>query len=259
MVRYRLYLDESGDHTYGSPDSSGDRYLALTGILIHDAYYRSNVHPQFERLKQLHFPHNPDDPVVLVRSRIIGKRGPFGRLSDPVKRKAWEDAFVNFIQPLRMMIFTVVIDKLDHLATYGEAADHPYHYCLTVLLERLAGYLRLQGGIADVMAESRGGKEDKGLQRVYKDVYGHGTYFQKASLFQQVLSSKEMKFRKKDHNIAGLQLADCLAAPSKLDVMLGRGRTIVPGLLATSKSGTHWEPRDQGLDGGLVSSLRALL
>ena len=30
-------------------------------------------------------------------------------------------------------------------------------------------------------------------------------------------------------------------------------------LLATSKSGTHWEPRDQGLDGGLMSSLRALL
>ena len=27
----------------------------------------------------------------------------------------------------------------------------------------------------------------------------------------------------------------------------------------SSKSGTHWEPRDQGLDGGLVSSLRALL
>ena len=30
-------------------------------------------------------------------------------------------------------------------------------------------------------------------------------------------------------------------------------------LLATSKSGTDWEPRDHGLDGGLVSSLRALL
>ena len=30
-------------------------------------------------------------------------------------------------------------------------------------------------------------------------------------------------------------------------------------VLATSKSGTHWEPRDQGVDGGLVSSLRALL
>ena len=30
-------------------------------------------------------------------------------------------------------------------------------------------------------------------------------------------------------------------------------------LLATSKSGTLWDPRDQALDGGLVSSLRALL
>ena len=34
---------------------------------------------------------------------------------------------------------------------------------------------------------------------------------------------------------------------------------VLPGLLATSKSGTHWEPRDQGLDGGLVSSLMDLL
>ena len=30
-------------------------------------------------------------------------------------------------------------------------------------------------------------------------------------------------------------------------------------LLATSKSGTHREPRDQVLDGGLASSLRSLL
>ena len=36
-------------------------------------------------------------------------------------------------------------------------------------------------------------------------------------------------------------------------------KTQLLDLLATSKSGTHWEPRDQGLDGGLVSSLRALL
>ena len=37
------------------------------------------------------------------------------------------------------------------------------------------------------------------------------------------------------------------------------GAALIMVVLATSKSGTHWEPRDQGLDGGLVSSLRALL
>ena len=36
-------------------------------------------------------------------------------------------------------------------------------------------------------------------------------------------------------------------------------REALPQLLATSKSGTLWKPRDQVLDGGLLSSLRALL
>ena len=36
-------------------------------------------------------------------------------------------------------------------------------------------------------------------------------------------------------------------------------RTGMDQVLATSKSGTLWDPRDQALDGGLVSSLRALL
>ena len=38
-----------------------------------------------------------------------------------------------------------------------------------------------------------------------------------------------------------------------------RGSFVIGGLLATSKSGTLWKPRDQVLDGGLLSSLRALL
>ena len=49
------------------------------------------------------------------------------------------------------------------------------------------------------------------------------------------------------------------ASPHLLGVM---HTVVIPGttfLLATSKSGTLWDPRDQALDGGLVSSLRALL
>ena len=44
----------------------------------------------------------------------------------------------------------------------------------------------------------------------------------------------------------------------KLDYLFGQLEPSLQ-LLATSKSGTHWDPRDQVLDGGLVSSLRALL
>ena len=54
------------------------------------------------------------------------------------------------------------------------------------------------------------------------------------------------------------RLLPMVAAAGALIFIAVMGGALVP-LLATSKSGTHWEPRDQGLDGGLVSSLRALL
>ena len=50
------------------------------------------------------------------------------------------------------------------------------------------------------------------------------------------------------------KLRELRAYPIREDGSLGLYTVL---LLATSKSGTHWEPRDQGLEGGLVSSLRA--
>ena len=44
-----------------------------------------------------------------------------------------------------------------------------------------------------------------------------------------------------------------------VSAIVGAILAVIANVLATSESGTHWEPRDQGLDGGLVSSLRALL
>ena len=51
----------------------------------------------------------------------------------------------------------------------------------------------------------------------------------------------------------------CESAVGQCGPRFYEGLEVKSPVLATSKSGTHWEPRDQGLDGGLVSSLRALL
>ena len=40
----------------------------------------------------------------------------------------------------------------------------PYHYCLAVMLERYVLFLERTKGIGDIMAESRGGKEDNRLK-----------------------------------------------------------------------------------------------
>ncbi len=228
MARYRLYIDESGDHTYSNLSLTSNRYLALTGVILESGYYRGIFHPNFEALKQSHFPYSPDEPVVLIRSAMVNRKGPFGVLKDQTKKTAWEQAFLSFIAGANFQIMTVAIDKQDHLSRYGGAAYHPYHYCLSLILERYIGFLKWWGGTGDVLAESRGKTEDMQLKRVYSDIWQSGTFYHSGGEFQQYLTSKELKLKKKEHNIAGLQLADLLAAPSKFDILTANNRQIIP-------------------------------
>lgn len=88
----RLYIDESGDHTYGKKElkllrlaregktfagwpyahypelkDEGKRYLGLTGCIVETDEYRKSFHPNFEELKQRHFPHSPDEQCLYSR------------------------------------------------------------------------------------------------------------------------------------------------------------------------------------------------
>lgn len=226
--RFRLYVDESGDHTYKLLDDPSRRYLGLTGVAIETEYYRSQFQPAFETLKQKHFPHSPDDPVVLVRRLIIDRKEAFGVLANPTVRAAWDRDLLDFLASARFEVFTIVIDKKTHLASYGDNARHPYHYCLTLLLERLRGWLSARGGVADVLAEARGGAEDKLLAAEYNSIWRLGTDFQSAADMQAVLTTREIKLQWKYRNIAGLQVADLLAAPSKQDILVRNGRLPAP-------------------------------
>jgi len=218
-----LYVDESGDHTYKNLEDINRRYLGLTGIAIESEYYRNEFQPKLEALKQSIFPHSPDEPLVLHRDDIINKRSSFGVLRNSGINKQWETSISLFVKEAQFCLFTVIIDKKTHRESYGNAAFHPYHYCLTVLLERYRGYLKSIGGIGDVLAESRGGKEDMSLKAEYQKVWKDGTYYISAPEFQKYLTSKELKVKSKLNNIAGLQLVDLLAHPSKAHILISKG------------------------------------
>ncbi len=239
MKRFRIYIDESGDHTYHQLDSLASRYLGLTGIVIDSEVYRTRLQPEFEKLKQAHFPHSPDEPVVLHRKELINREGIFGVLRDADNDRAFTANLVRFLSTEDYAIYTVVIDKKAHADRYGKAAFHPYHYCLTVLLERYRGFLLAAGGHGDVMAESRGGSEDMELKRIYQELYERGTQFLSAETFQGVLTSRELKLKKKTANIAGLQLADLLAYPLKQDILINDGITgVTPGAFGVTLCGS---------------------
>jgi len=115
MKRYRLYVDESGDHAYYRLADPAKRYLGLTGIFLESEYYRTTFQPQMERLKQRHFPHSPDEPVILHREDIINRRGPFWRLRDLESEKAFNEDFLQFLKEQDYCVITVVIDKKTHI------------------------------------------------------------------------------------------------------------------------------------------------
>jgi hypothetical protein len=199
------------------------------GMFIADDDYRTSFHPALERLKQDHFPHNPDEPVVLHRKDMINRTGPFWRLRHMEAERAFNAAFLQFLGEQDFRLITVVIDKKAHIERYGTAAFHPYHYCLVALLERYCGFLNRFGAQGDVMAEARGGKEDDQLAGAYRTLWANGTQFRSAEFFQRVLTSKEIKMCRKEQNIAGLQVADLLAYPCKQDILIENLRINDPG------------------------------
>ncbi len=220
--RSRLYLDESGDHVFRKVAEPAHRFLCLLGCWFHNPDYLK-FHEMLEDLKSRLLPHHPDEPVVLHREDMLNARKAFKALRDPEVREAWDEELLRLIAAAQFRVVAVVIDKLTLRNDYGEAAAHPYHLALGFLLQRFAGYLNHLNRMGDVMAESRGGAEDRLLEESYSRVYGRGVWMTPAHSFQAALTSRQLKLKQKSANISGLQLADLLGHPVKQWVLQQHG------------------------------------
>lgn len=235
MRRYRLYIDESGDHTFKLADHDNHRYLGLLGIWFNvEAPYRSFAEA-LQSLKADIFGWHPDDSAIcLHRKDILERRKIFGRLRNEELNRRFEDGLRKIVQEGKYRMTCVVIDKASHRTKTYRELFHPYHYCVAALLERYAGWLQLNGAEGDVMAESRGKVEDQELGEAFELTLQRGTRFHSAEQFQRVLTSTKIKLKKKEHAIAGLELADLLAYPFKREMVAERRGEDAPDDFSTS-------------------------
>lgn len=218
-IRYRLYLDESGDHTSSDSEDIGRRYLGLIGTMVRVDQQRSFI-DSIESFKREHLSFDPDDPPILHREDILHRRGCFGVLLNEERRREFDAGLLRLLTAAPYRIIAVVVDKFTHNQKTYRMLTHPYHYCLHAMLERYCGYLDHVGGKGDVMAESRGKAEDMALKLAYESVLKRrGTRFMERSIAERTLTSQEIKLKPKKANIAGLQLSDILAHPLTRDVL----------------------------------------
>lgn len=225
MTKYRLYLDESGDHSNTTPENTGKRYLGLNGVVFPRGPEYVRFSEEMESLKLRFFPdYDPEDPPILHREDILHRRKPFNILKDPAVQRSFDRALLELVGAGRYRIITVVIDKYEHGNKTYRSLTHPYHYGLLAMMERYCGWLDFNNATGDIMAESRGGKEDVALKKEYQGIYRSGEGFLGKERVQRTMTSKEIKVKPKEANIAGLQLADLLAHPLTRDVLCAFGR-----------------------------------
>jgi len=221
VYEYRLYIDESGDHNYKHAINIENRYLGLTGVLIEKHHYDKVFQPHLEDIKRAYFSYDIDNPPILVRKAIIKRSGVFCVLLNADVNKKWEESILNYFASLApySQIFTVVIDKQAHHNKYSTQSYNSYDYSLKVLLRRVRGYLAKQSKCSDVIAESRGPKEDGQIREAYCSLRLKGDKWGKGTDYQSVFPDEELKVKRKSNNVVGLQIADLIAAGQKLAII----------------------------------------
>ncbi len=221
MDKFRMYVDEVGNADLKNASEENHRFLSLTGVILSLDHVQTFLNPQMETLKTKYFNSHPDEPVIFHRKEMVNAKHPFSALRDDIIRKDFNNDLLDLIFKTDFTLITIVIDKKEQNEQYASTWKYdPYHYCLAVLLERFCLFLKRIHSIGDVMAESRGGNEDKRLKKSFRKLMEEGTSYIPSADFNSVFTSVELKIKSKLNNISGLQLCDLVAHPSRREILL---------------------------------------
>ena len=246
---YRLYVDEVGTDALTHLEKDKHRFLSITGVAMKLDHAADTLEPRMNWIKANVLKHDPDHPVIFHRKEIMGYKGHFLCLRDPQVCSYFDRAILRLFESTEYTVITALIDKQWMVKQEHWQITHPYHYLMDILVEKYAQFLERKSSIGDIMPESREGKDGL-LQAAYARTMNRGTNFVSSDRMASVIRARNLKFRKKRDNVAGLQLCDLLAHPSHIytrtlmrhDVTLGPFATKVADIL----SGTKYDRSTRG-------------
>lgn len=218
---FRMYVDENGNYNLHEDLSKDEnRYLCLTGVIMSNESH-TLLARQLDSLKLKYF---DTSEIILHRREIISAKHPFEALKDKAIREEFNKDLLCIISESLYRVISVVIDKKSLVDKYTlKFAQDPYALALEFMMQRyqywMQSYSKTYGAIkGDILAESRGGKEDRITKETYKLIYRGEGYFklQNADMF---FSSREIKLKKKKEGIAGLQFVDLISHPARRHIL----------------------------------------
>jgi Protein of unknown function (DUF3800) len=213
----QVFVDECGSHSLTAQEPL--KVFCLTAAIIRDSRW-ANVDAQWKGFKAKYLP--PDGPDTIVHEPDARQEeGAFREPNRALKLKM----MAQTIASLDFTAISIVVHRPDYVHDFGigpvdsSLPTHIYWMALDFLMERVVMALdgHFNGAFAQVIAESRGPKEDALFQYEFARLHLDGTSYIAPSWFRQSLLPG-IKFQGKGVNNTGLQIADLIARPIAVKV-----------------------------------------
>ncbi|MEN6642824.1 MAG: DUF3800 domain-containing protein [Armatimonadia bacterium] len=246
-MRYRLYIDESGDEAVNLARARVEhRYLGLLGIVLRI----DDIRPHRNRMEELSvsfFSTDPDDELVFHATEMVSGTGPFGCLKCPAIRGAWDRIFLRFLTETPFDAIPIVVDKfgLDDVAYAAEFG--PYAAGVIRLVELYVDLLARRGGSGDIMLEARSSHQDRLVAAGCAEMWHRNVVTNTGIPWRSIISKPDVEFRPKRRRHFGLQIADLCVKPYTRCLLQRAGQAVTPSQFA----GSLWEMISGKLPAGI--------
>jgi hypothetical protein len=207
LMKYYLFVDESGDHGLKSVDKDFPVFV-LCGVIFSEEQHAIFRDRMYELKTELW-----GSKEVIFHSRDIRKcEKEFQILFDLEKKKIFYEKLNSIISESDYKIISSVIQKDEYIKKYGRLGN-VYAISLSFLIERAIFYLdsKTKPVELEIMVEKRGKLEDNELLKHYNEVYSIGTGYVSPERIHSY--NTRFRYKSKKDNINGLQLADLVAYP----------------------------------------------
>jgi len=201
-----LYLDESGDHDLISIDPDYPIFV-LAGCIMDSQYEEKVLTAALNKFKKDFFGNNK---IILHLAEYTRDGKGYEKLRDKGSREQFYFGLNKIIDDAEFSLVACIVDKKEHIKHYKNAID-PYLLSLEVILERFIMCLKIEKEKGIVIAESRDTQLDNQLNLAFLDLKISGTRFLRPiDVAENIV---DFRIKKKEENIAGLQLVDSIVTP----------------------------------------------
>lgn len=202
-----LYLDESGDHDLVNIDKNYPIF-ALGGCVMDSSYHDRVLKPAMDFFKEKVLGNSS---IILHYADYTRDGVGFEKLSDKTNRETFYRELNKIIKDTDFTLIACIIDKIEHNKHYKYPIN-PYILSLEIIIEKFVMFLNKVNEQGIIISESRNPQLDNELNLAFLDIKIRGTRFLKPT---EIVDRIDNNFyiKKKEENIAGLQLIDSIITP----------------------------------------------